>query len=271
MVVHMTAYPTTTAHGIHLLQDGPDTAPPLLLIHGSGAAAVTWEPVVPALAERFRVLRVDLPGCGRSSTAETYAVEDQADRVAAVLADLGLDRDVAVVGHSSGGYVATALAERHPAVVGKMALLSTGPSMDALLPEPALVRLLTGAALGALVWPLRTDAMLRKGIAATAARPITVDDEVVDDLKRTRFWTFRAIMQANGRYLEKQSVPERLLRLGRPPLVVFGDADPRWDPASAHEYDVVPGARVEYLAGVGHVAMLEAPEETARLLLDLLG
>lgn len=267
----MTTYDTSTVHGVHLVHDGPETAPPLLLIHGSGASGTTWEPMVPALAERFHVLRIDLPGCGRSSRASSYTVPDQADRVAAVLDELGLAKDVAVVGHSSGGYVATALAERRRDLVGPLVLLSTGPNMEALRPEPALVRLLTGAALGALVWPLRTDALLRKGIAATAAKPVTISDEAVDDLRRTSFRTFRAIMRANRDYIAEQSIPERLRRIGRKPLVIFGDADPRWEPASAHAYDVVPGSRVAYLAGVGHVAMLEAPDETAGLLLDFLG
>lgn len=266
----MTAYEQPTAQDVYLLQDGPATAPPVLLIHGSGATGSTWEPMVAALAERFRVLRIDLPGCGRSSEAAPYAVPDQADRVAAVLDELGVE-GLAVVGHSSGGYVATALAERRPELVGALALISTGPSMAALLPEPALVKLLTGAALGALVWPLRTDALLRKGIAATAARPVTVSDELVDDLRRTSFKTFRAIMRANRDYIVERSIPQRLARLGRKPLVVFGDADPRWDPSSAHDYDIVPGSRVAYLAGVGHLAMLEAPDEAARLLLEHLG
>lgn len=266
----MTAYEWPTTRGIHLLQDGPETAPPVLLIHGSGAAGSTWEPMVAALADHLRVLRLDLPGCGRSSAPATYAVPDQADRVAAVLDELGLE-DVAVVGHSSGGYVATALAERRPELVGPLALISTGPSMAALLPQPTLVKVLSGAAVGALVWPLRTDALLRKGVAATAARPVTISDEVVDDLRRTSFRAFRAIMRANRDYIVELSVPQRLARLGRQPLVIFGDADPRWDPESAHDYDVVPGSRVEYLAGVGHIAMLEAPDEATRLLLDFLG
>ncbi|WP_328531048.1 alpha/beta hydrolase [Nocardioides sp. NBC_00368] len=266
----MTSYETPTVHGVHLVHDGPVTAPPLLLIHGSGASGSTWEPMVPALAERFHVLRIDLPGCGRSSTAATYAVPDQADRVAAVLDELGLGK-VAVVGHSSGGYVATSLAERRPDLVGPLVLISTGPTMEALRPEPALVKLLTGAVLGAVIWPLRTDALLRKGVAATAAKPVTISDEAVEDLRRTSFKTFRAIMRANRAYLAEQSISERLNRSGRRPLVIFGDADPRWDPASAQAYDTVSGSRVAYLAGVGHVAMLEAPAETARLLFEFLG
>ncbi|MGH3352755.1 MAG: alpha/beta fold hydrolase, partial [Nocardioides sp.] len=109
--------------------------------------------------------------------------------------------------------------------------------MEALRPEPTLVKLLTGSARGALIWPLRTDALLRKGISATAARPVTISDEMIDDLKRTSFKTFRAIMRANRDYIVEESIPQRLLRLGRKPLVIFGDADPRWDPASAHAYD----------------------------------
>ena len=50
-------------------------------------------------------------------------------------------------------------------------------------------------------------------------------------------------------------------------LVIFGAADRRWDPASAHQYDAVPNARVELLPGVGHIPMLEAPEATSKLLL----
>jgi hypothetical protein len=49
--------------------------------------------------------------------------------------------------------------------------------------------------------------------------------------------------------------------------VIFGAAEPRWDPASAQTYDVVPGVRIEMLPGVGHVPLIEAPETTGKLLL----
>src|SRR5215207_1938869 len=72
-----------------------------------------------------------------SRPAPSYDVPDQADRVAAVLDELGL-REVVTVGHSSGGYVATALAERRPDLVRSLALISTGPRTDALLPQPLI-------------------------------------------------------------------------------------------------------------------------------------
>ncbi|MFG2059759.1 alpha/beta fold hydrolase [Micromonospora sp. NPDC048930] len=94
--------------------------------------------MVPALAGHHHVIRIDLPGCGQSSPAPSYDVPAQANRVAAVLDDLGLRR-VAVAGHSSGGY-GTALAEQRPDLVASLSLISTGPSLDALLPQPVILR-----------------------------------------------------------------------------------------------------------------------------------
>jgi pimeloyl-ACP methyl ester carboxylesterase len=223
--------------------------------------------VVPVLAEKYHVVRVDLPGCGLSAGVGSYKVTAQADRVAGVLDELGLRR-VVVVGHSSGGYVATALVERWPELVGALGLVSTGPGLDALLPQPVILRVLLAPPFGPLVWAWRTDGMMRKGLTSVAVRPVEIPDEVVDEVRGTSYRAMRAVLRCNGEYIAEQSVPERLAALGGtvPVLVVFGAADPRWDPASARRYEAV--ARVEMLAGVGHLPMFEAPEETGRLLLD---
>lgn len=190
--------------------------------------------MVPALAGQHHVIRVDLPGCGQSPPAPSYDVPAQADRVAALLDGLGL-RHVAVAGHSSDGYVATALAEQRPDLVRPIALVSSGPSPDALLPPPLLLRVLLGPPFGALLWPRRSDAMLRRGISVTAAHPVDVPDDMVADLRNITYRTFRAVLRQNAAYLAERSVPERLTALDVPVLVIFGDADPRWDPASARQ------------------------------------
>ncbi|NUP28125.1 MAG: alpha/beta hydrolase [Nocardia sp.] len=256
----------TTVRGVHVVIDGDPAAPPLLLIHGSGGTGSMWAPVVPSLATAYQVITIDLPGCGRSEPASTYAVPQQADRTAAVLDELGL-RDVKVVGHSSGGYVATALVERRPDLVGELVLVSTGPSPAALSAEPAIIKVLTSPPFGPLVWTIRTDSMIRRGLAATAAAPITLPDKVVADLRRTTYRGFRAILAANMDYIVARAVPERLIAAGKPLLVIFGDSDPRWDPASAHQYEAVPGAELEYLRGVGHLAMLEDCDSLAHSIL----
>jgi pimeloyl-ACP methyl ester carboxylesterase len=251
---------------MHVVHDGPRQAPPLLLIHGSGASGGFWSPVVPALAGHHHVIRVDLPGCGQSPPAPSYDVPVQAGRVAAVLDDLGL-RLVAAVGHSSGGYVATALAEQRPDLVRSLALISSGPSPDALLPQPVLPRVLLAPPIGPLLWSRRSDAMIRRAISMTVARPVDIPDDLVAEMRGITYHAFRTVLRRNTAYITERSVPERLAALEVPVLVIFGTADPRWEPSSAHQYDAVPNARVELLPGVGHLPMFEASETTSKLLL----
>jgi pimeloyl-ACP methyl ester carboxylesterase len=254
-------------HGIHVVEDGSQQAPPVLLIHGSGASGATWTPVVPALAAHHRVVRVDLPGQGHSPPAPSYDVPAQATRVAEVLDALDVG-PLTVVGHSSGGYIATSLAEQRPELVKAIALVSTGPSPGALLPQRAVIRALSGPPLGPIVWALRSDKMIRRGIRATFARQVDIPDDVVAELRDITYRTFVSVLRCNGEYIAERTVPDRLAKVDVPVLVLFGSADPRWNPSSAHEYDAVPTARVEMLRGIGHVPPLEAPETTGKLLLD---
>jgi pimeloyl-ACP methyl ester carboxylesterase len=151
--------------------------------------------------------------------------------------------------------------------VASLALISTGPSNDALLPQPAILRALMAPPLGPLLWSRRSDAMVRRGIAATCARPVDIPDDVVAELRGTTYRAMRSVLRENRAYIAERSVPSRLAALDIPVLVLFGMADPRWDPASAHQYDEVPGTRLELLPDVGHVPILEEPETTSELLL----
>jgi pimeloyl-ACP methyl ester carboxylesterase len=117
----------------HVTGDGP----PLLLVHGAGEDADLLAPQAAALAARGRrVVRYDRRGTG-ASTREGWpdgGVARHADDVAALLR--GLDAAPAtVVGFSSGGVVALAVAARHPEVVA-----------EAIAWEPAAVGLLPGGA-----------------------------------------------------------------------------------------------------------------------------
>ncbi|MEU2509207.1 alpha/beta hydrolase [Streptomyces sp. NPDC007863] len=253
-------------HGMYVAHDGPREAPPLVLIHGSGVSGSSWGPVVPALASRHHVIRIDLPGHGQSAPAPSYDVREQAAGVAAVLDGLGL-RTVTVAGHSSGGYIATALTEQRPDLVGSLALISSGPSPDAVLPQPVFLRALIAPPLGPFLWRVRSDAMLRRGVTVVCHRPVDVPDDLVADVRGIGYRTFRTVLRENGAYIAERRLPARLTALDVPVLVIFGAADPRWDPSSVHQYDTVPNSRIEQLPDVGHFPMLEAPEATAELLL----
>lgn len=102
---------------------GRPSAPPLLLVHGLGQNGFTdWLPVMPTLAERYRVIAVDLPGYGYSDSPEgKYAPRRYAQVLDAVLARHARG-PATVLGHSMGGAAALRLAEAAPERVAALVL-----------------------------------------------------------------------------------------------------------------------------------------------------
>ena len=138
---------------INVIQDGPRDAPALVLIHGLGGSTRWWDRVVPMLAASYRVIRLDLLGHGQSAkpAGGGYAIPDQARRVGQALDRLGV-RHAIMVGHSTGGYVATALAEQRGDLVTALALIDTGPRMDAFISDGPVGKLLDVPVVGQLLW-----------------------------------------------------------------------------------------------------------------------
>ncbi len=165
---------------MHVAEDGKPGTPALLLIHGTAASTAWWDPVIPRLAGACRVIRVDLPGHGRSaSPASAYDIAAQARRVGAALDRLGVSR-VTVIGHSTGGTVATALAEQRPDAVAAQALINTGPSPDAYIDQGLLGGLLLAQFPGRLLWRLRTEAAIRKAMRTAFTRPVDIPDALIE-------------------------------------------------------------------------------------------
>jgi pimeloyl-ACP methyl ester carboxylesterase len=255
-------------HKINVRQDGPSDAPVLVLLHGLGASSRWWDPVVPMLATTYRVIRIDLLGHGRSDkpAGGGYAIPQQAARVGKVLDELGVEHAI-VVGHSTGGYVATALAERRGELVTAIALVDTGPRMDAFVSDGPVGKLIDVPVLGQLLWRLRTDGLIRRGLSTAFAPGSAIPQQAVDDTRSMTFHALAATSHASDDYLTQRSMPDRLTRLRTPVLVIFGAEDQRWRPSSFALYDAVPGAEVEAVPGAGHSPMIEDPPRTAALLL----
>ncbi|HEX3540091.1 MAG TPA: alpha/beta fold hydrolase [Acidimicrobiales bacterium] len=105
---------------------GPPGAPVLLLLHGwTATAALNWFPAFEPLGRHFRVLAFDLPGHGRGiRSRRPFRLEDCADDVAAVAAQLGVPRLIPV-GYSMGGPIAGLVWHRHPSLVQGLVLCAT--------------------------------------------------------------------------------------------------------------------------------------------------
>ena len=86
----------------------------VVLLHGFLEASWMWDDIATALSKRYRVVCIDLPGHGKSDClGYVHSMDEMAEAVMAVVQSLRLRR-IQLVGHSMGGYVALAFAERWP-------------------------------------------------------------------------------------------------------------------------------------------------------------
>ena len=208
---------------IHVCQDGPRDAPALLLIHGSAASTRCVGSAGSAADRVHRVIRIDLLGHGRSAkpAGGGYAIPEQARRVGLALDRLGVEHAV-VVGHSSGGYVATALAEQR-ARPGDRARAHQHRTQPGRLHRPASPR----HARPLLQWP-PTDEQIRRFASTGFSRAgYQIPQELLDEVRGMTYHALTATMQATRDYLEQRALPDRLTALGKPLLVIFGERGPQ--------------------------------------------
>ncbi|WJV44689.1 alpha/beta fold hydrolase [Streptomyces flavofungini] len=103
--------------------------PAVLLLHGGGLTARTWDFVCLGLRGTARLVALDLRGHGDSDWSDDYRVDTMAEDVIAAADHLGLDR-VRLVGMSLGGVVAARAAAAHPDRVARLALIDVAPGVD---------------------------------------------------------------------------------------------------------------------------------------------
>ncbi|NNG18254.1 alpha/beta fold hydrolase [Naumannella sp. ID2617S] len=139
----------TLRAGIWAPEQDAAQAPTVLAIHGITASHLAWQQLADALPGH-RVIAPDLRGRGRSNTLPgPWGMGSHADDLAALLATVGVEEPVVVVGHSMGAFVAVVLAHRHPELVSRLVLVDGGlplplpPGMD---PEQAIQAVLGPAA-----------------------------------------------------------------------------------------------------------------------------
>ena len=94
----------------------------LILLHGFMENLSIWDDMIPFLSEKFRLIKIDLPGFGKSDVvAEIQTSEIMADEVKKVTDELGLT-EFHLLGHSMGGYISLAFAEKYPELLKSFTL-----------------------------------------------------------------------------------------------------------------------------------------------------
>jgi len=265
---------------LHYLDFG-GTGKPLVMVHGLGGNALNWMLVGPEVAKDYHAFALDLAGFGQTPLF---------DRSAAVGANAGLvhsfiekviGEPVLLMGNSMGGHIAILEAADHPSWVTAMVLVDPAiPSVHVYQRHDPLVLGLIAAVsipgLGQnlLEWRVRElgpERLVQETLALVCADPSRIAPEVMDaHIRLTREreqlgrQNGRAFLQASRSISLRMADPRfwsRAAKVQAPTLVIHGSLDRLIPLAAAQELARRMTATLEILEGVGHVPMMEAPDE----------
>jgi len=259
---------------------GPSSKPPLLLLHGLGDDADSWRHVFAALAEKYRVVAMDMPGFGRSDKPRrSYPMEFLRDTVLELMDALSLGH-VALMGNSLGAMMAESVAIKRPDQVSCLYLLGGSLTTRVFSYHQALL-LMALPFLGKRMYDgLRDDPKLalerqRLFFANMDTLPEAdlqflyqrVNERVWDDRQRDAFLS--VLHQLVWRLpLRRSHYATCLAGLGIPTHAIWGDKDVINRLETARELVArQPNARLTVLPEVGHLPQQEAPEALLRAVL----
>ena len=244
---------------------------PIVLLHGIGSNAQSFEPLMNALDARHPVIAWDAPGYGdsRPLANEWPDASDYAGALPRLLDALNIQRCI-LVGHSLGNLPAVAFALCWPARVAALAVISPalgyGAKPGAPLPPPVAKRIEDLDRLGA------------EGLAAARAPNLvgdpTVRADVVQAVARSMAAVRRPGYDQASRMLATGRLIEGAAKLTVPTMVVVGTKDRITPPENARRlYDALPEARVRKsyreIAGAGHAVCQEEPAAVAYVIAEL--
>ena len=251
---------------IELDYERSGAGPPLLLIMGLSGTALSWgEPFLQELRQDFDVIAYDHRGIGASSRLDgPITIRELAQDAAGLLEALELD-SAHVLGISMGGMIAQELALAQPERIRTLALGCTycgGPG-SVRASEQVWARVIAAGQSGDRELVMRT--MWEINVSAAFAG---------DERQRQRFVERALLRKVAVPVIEQQAraatahdTSTRLGEIQLPTLVIHGTDDQMIPIANGHMIaQLIPGARLEILEGVGHMFFLELPERTAELL-----
>jgi pimeloyl-ACP methyl ester carboxylesterase len=135
-------------NGLNLYYEIRGTGEPLILLHGGVVGITMFGPNLAALAEKRRVIAVELQGHGHTADIDRpMGYEAMADDIAALIKHLKIER-TDVMGYSLGGGVALQTAIRHPELVRKLVVVSAPFRRDGFYPEVLAAMAQMGPAAG---------------------------------------------------------------------------------------------------------------------------
>ncbi|NIK80210.1 pimeloyl-ACP methyl ester carboxylesterase [Paenibacillus castaneae] len=263
----------THVNGIDLVYEecGSTNEKVIVLIHGFCGSSQYWQKICPLMSDEYRIIIPNLRGHGGSSSPEgTYTMDVMADDIAKLLETLGIDK-VVMFGHSLGGYVTAAFAEKYPEKLKGFALIHSTVRPDSDETKEKRVRDIAD--------------IREKGITAFVRNiiPDLFNEEKLDEMRDDVNELIRVgqQMKAEAAISTIQGMMQRpdrshvLAEAAFPVLLVAGAADGLIKPDDSFSVTSANDAESTYkyphtlettFEDVGHMSLLEVSDQLARVM-----
>lgn len=251
---------------VALYSAGPAKGEPVVLVHGLGkAAARDWARVIPALAQRYRVYALDLPGFGESDKGNRLYTPDNFARVLESVLEKRVTRPFTLVGHSMGGTVALAYAAEYPQRASRLVLVDAAGVLHRSVYAEFLARVGAQRAIG------MDSPWFESVVRAIQIRAENLPLRGEFGLERS---SVRRLLRGDPSAISALAMVEhdfsRTLReITVPTLIVWG-ADDTIAPLRTGQAlaSAIAHARLVVMEGAGHAPMVQMPERFNPIVLD---
>ncbi len=250
---------------IRYLEAGDAAKPKVILLHGLGANAESWQFTVPALAANYHVIAPDQVGFGKSDKPLLkYRVGTYADFLDKFMAELKIEK-ASLVGNSMGGWVAGLMAIKYPNRVDRIVLADAAGIIPANVNTETIYQLNNS-----------TRDEIRANLKLIFFNPLLQNNEaLVDQFMTARItandgYTINSLIESIKR--REDFLNERLGEIKKPTLIIWGKQDGLIPVSDAAVFNKgIAGSHLIIFENCGHVPQFEKAAEFNKAVLEFLG
>jgi pimeloyl-ACP methyl ester carboxylesterase len=249
--------PIAAINGINVFYEEHGGGFPVLLSHGYSATGRMWAPQAKALVGRYHLITWDMRGHGQTDSPDSldqYSEELTVADMRGLLDHLGVGEAV-VGGLSMGGYMSLAFYLRHPQMVRALVLSDTGPGYRKAEARETWNRMAEA----------RAQAFEEQGLDALGSGTEVRASVLYHRSARGLALSARGMLAQSG-----SRVIDALPDVRVPTLVLVGEQDEPFLPATEYMAAKIPGARKVVIEGAGHAANIERADAFNAALLEFL-
>jgi pimeloyl-ACP methyl ester carboxylesterase len=254
---------------VHLRDEGPVDAPAIILLHGSNSQLQTWDEWTQRLKDKYRIIRLDLPGHGITGPdpKDDYSAAASISVIERLVANRGIKK-FTLGGNSMGGGISYAYALVHPYKLDGLILVDAAGAPDNSKKKlPIGFRIMQMPVINKLATVITPRSIIEKSLRASVSRSDYITDAEID-----LYWNMLrrpgnrdATVKRFAQYANRNRNPKPAENLSIPTLILWGDED-KLIPVSAVSWfeKQFPDHVTHIYKGTGHLPMQEVAEQSAR-------